>query len=461
MSSEKKILGKRPALLDPNLSVAELQALLKNGADIKENDHGCNALHASTLVASMFREKLPILLQAGVDVNAQDLRDKFSNTPLHILIAHEDQVNALFLINDAGTKIDFSIEDAQRKTTLIISTKINSTLISLAILKKIGNNPAVLNKQDEKGMSALHYACLYGNIAIANALINAGASTTLLNSERKTPIDCVVLGRAKIEETLQSIEIDPMRDEKARANCFGNKYGDPLISAATSLPSFLPITVENKPALLELLKNPLIDTTLQYQKKIALMGRQEKEFIKSQAELLTGKKLSTALAESASLLKKHLLENGHYSDFLLRSEAASGNAESIERLLAHPHVRIDAQGLPSGRTALHQAALNNHSDICMLLIKSGANLSLQDSAGNTALHLALQRNYFDLAQALVLQGADITIINKQGETALCLLDKKGQHVLKTQFFESARSFSHALISCNDGEKPVSCSSPRP
>ena len=54
----------------------------------------------------------------------------------------------------------------------------------LSLPKKLVN----LNYQDEKGNTALHYACDEGNLKIVEILLNANCDTNIINNEKETPL---------------------------------------------------------------------------------------------------------------------------------------------------------------------------------------------------------------------------------------------------------------------------------
>lgn len=410
-------------LLENNLSFDQIKELLDGGEPINQNNNGFNALHAVVFMTHDIKRKIKLLVDAGVDVNAKGRGRNFENTPLHFLIANEFHESALFLISQASTKIDYSVTDLQDKTTLILAAKVNSTRVGLTLLKEIGNQIVILNRQDEKGMSALHYACLYGNHVLANALIGSGASLELLNSDGKTPLDCLALGEDKIKQVLNSIEIDPERDEKALYNCFNDKLSVPFYLVRESAPLMeisIPARKSNIPSMLEALKKPLLDSELFRSR--GLLGVEDKDIIRKQLKLLTGISLSSSMSASAIKLKQSLLEQGFYSSWLLRNESAAGNLASVSLLLKARTDKINDFGLPSKRTALHQAAIKGHLEICLLLLKNGALVNCKDHQEETPLHLVILNKHVDVARLLVIHGADLSSKNKNKKNPLALIE---------------------------------------
>lgn len=59
------------------------------------------------------------------------------------------------------------------------------------------------------------------------------------------------------------------------------------------------------------------------------------------------------------------------------------------------------------KTALHFAALNNHTRVIELLLASGADLEFQDDQKCTPLHLACKRIHIESVALLLTNGANI------------------------------------------------------
>ena|SRR3990167_3727201 len=129
-------------------------------------------------------------------------------------------VSALNIISMAA-EIKNNAQDVVRQVNqatqmmLLLTAKKNATPECLEIIKSIDIHNAILNVVDDHGMTALHYACLYGNQALANALIQAGASLQLLNKKDHTPLDCLGYGKEKIQEALTSVNSGSGKDHTA------------------------------------------------------------------------------------------------------------------------------------------------------------------------------------------------------------------------------------------------------
>ena len=71
-----------------------------------------------------------------------------------------------------------------------------------------------------------------------------------------------------------------------------------------------------------------------------------------------------------------------------------------------------------GNTALHIAACRGRNDVISTLIKSGADLNIQNNEGDTALHRAASTGNNEVATNLIMAGADLNKKNKDGDSAL-------------------------------------------
>ena len=86
--------------------------------------------------------------------------------------------------------------------------------------------------------------------------------------------------------------------------------------------------------------------------------------------------------------------------------ANSGNLDIVECLLRHPMIRVDLQADYYGRTALIETAVKGHAHITRCLVSFGADVNLSDKTGrNTALIEAIKNNHLDVAIYLLRTGA--------------------------------------------------------
>ncbi len=90
----------------------------------------------------------------------------------------------------------------------------------------------------------------------------------------------------------------------------------------------------------------------------------------------------------------------------LMMAANSGNLDIVELLLRHPMILVDLQADYYGRTALIETAVKGHAHIARCLVSYGANVNVSDKTGrSTALIEAIKNNHVDIAIYLLRTGA--------------------------------------------------------
>lgn len=76
-----------------------------------------------------------------------------------------------------------------------------------------------------------------------------------------------------------------------------------------------------------------------------------------------------------------------------------------------------------GRTPLHWAIINGHTQIAKLLISEGANIDLADNKGETPLHFACLFANYEIFKLLDVKKANLNPLDKNGDSPLILLTK--------------------------------------
>lgn len=71
-----------------------------------------------------------------------------------------------------------------------------------------------------------------------------------------------------------------------------------------------------------------------------------------------------------------------------------------------------------GKTALHFAAMKNHTEVIRILIKKGAQLEAEDSQGCTALHLASKKGSLAAVNELLSKQSNIYALDERKWTPL-------------------------------------------
>ncbi len=134
--------------------------------------------------------------------------------------------------------------------------------------------------------------------------------------------------------------------------------------------------------------------------------------------------IQLAASHASNDLFEHLIENYTlYFERSLHALAASGNLEAIRKVMQFTPAGSPALGRDdSGRTVLHCAAAEGHSDMVEYLLDSAPSVSLSaaDNEGNTALHLAVLGEHIETAGLLLHRGASMDSANKTGNTVWML-----------------------------------------
>src|SRR5436190_4164206 len=157
-----------------------------------------------------------LLLEKNVNPNLQGSFElnpsSYKNTALHILIANEDEQDALELIEllVSSQRFNFNLTDSEGKTCLCVSFKVG---LSEVAKKPISlKNQVDINIPDEDGNTPLHYAFLLGHNSIAEELIKNQCHKNSKNKEHKTPYELLISSTEEdVRDCLEIIWINPDR----------------------------------------------------------------------------------------------------------------------------------------------------------------------------------------------------------------------------------------------------------
>jgi len=113
----------------------------------------------------------------------------------------------------------------------------------------------------------------------------------------------------------------------------------------------------------------------------------------------------------------------------LTNASTFGNLSCVQHLLRVPGIDATYHN-KDGKTSLHRAAYNGHTELFAPLAEAGCDLDFVDSRGNTALHYSISNGFQDCALQLLQLGASPTFENRDGKTALSLARAKGTSFAK-------------------------------
>jgi len=239
-----------------------------------------------------------------------------------------------------------------------------------AVLERI-KRPGAVNAREPDGTTALHWAVRSNDLALAQALLRAGADAKAANRYGVTPLSLAVInGNAAMVDSLLKAGAVPAASESI------------LMTAARA----------GNPAVMRL-----------------LLAR-SKANVNSRESAYGETALMWAAAENHAEAAQLLIEHG-----------ADINARS--QLMTYPKDRFGLEGvisvLPHGQwTPLMYGARQGSLGALRVLVKAGADLNLSDPDGTTALVFAIINSHYDAARLLVEAGANPNLADTAGMAAL-------------------------------------------
>ncbi|KAK9815464.1 hypothetical protein WJX72_004084 [[Myrmecia] bisecta] len=106
-------------------------------------------------------------------------------------------------------------------------------------------------------------------------------------------------------------------------------------------------------------------------------------------------------------------EQNELVEFLIDS-ARYGDLEDVQQALDS---KLDPSACDEdGRTALHMASANGHTEVVRLLVDAGADIGSQNKEGNTPLHWACLNGHEAVARFLLQHGASPSCLNSHTRT---------------------------------------------
>ncbi|KAK5642668.1 hypothetical protein RI129_008835 [Pyrocoelia pectoralis] len=124
--------------------------------------------------------------------------------------------------------------------------------------------------------------------------------------------------------------------------------------------------------------------------------------------------------ESNNEEKEHTICLIAESPYRILKAAESGNLETFQRLYFADPSRLVIRD-PRGRTAAHQAAFKNRTNILQFITAHGGDLNMQDNLGNTPLHVAVEAEALDAVDYLLQLEVNTSILNEKKQAVIHLV----------------------------------------
>jgi len=358
------------------------------------NDEYTNTLLIRKLAKNYYNGDF---LKAALELNTQGARQwmakyladekaaKEARTPLFKAIYANNTKAAINLIN-AG--LDANTTEAKLSRTPLMAAANNGNIELINFLLSKG---AIIDKQDNHGMSALLYAIRAGKFDATKLLIDKGASISIANASGFTPLIWAIHKKhPKIAQYLI--------ENNANVNISDKSGVTPLMEAAA----------HNIPEILQIL----------IQKGANINAIDKKGYTAL---------INAALEKNSSGNIKMLLQAGanpvaqtqdHFT--ALMAAAESNDPENVKLLLNTPaRSLINQKTQKEGFSALLGALFMGNIEITNLLLQAGADSNIQDNHHYTPLmHAATFTGNPEFTDILLRAGANPNIINDDVQTAL-------------------------------------------
>lgn len=214
--------------LKENLDNFTEEVLLKASQElIKPNQFYMG--YSFLFLAQLFSNKLnfiELLINAGEDPNTQARPYQplgYQNTLLHAYLANENKnefiIEYLTIVERCNKQIDFTIQDDQGKTSLLLAAKIRRPAMVKALLER--GAAVAIEIPDKEGRTILHIACALGDVETFELLADRPEFESLAEKTDllgRTPHDMLNIPEEEVRKILKSIYINPDRDLNAPLN---------------------------------------------------------------------------------------------------------------------------------------------------------------------------------------------------------------------------------------------------
>lgn len=252
---------------------------------------------------------------------------------------------------------------------------------------------ALVDARNNNGRTALHIACMRGNLPLAKLLLKNGASINAMSNDNYNPL---LLACQSNNDELVNFLLE-------------NEADYTINNGTSKSPLCLAAKFSQQPTIIKRLIQAGAD--LESNKKIMLYNAvHQKEY-----------------AIVTFLLENNANVNQEYKGKTLLQHACDNSCyvEDVElaRLLVKNGANVAAKNT-EGKTALHYAVDNTDISILQLLLDHKAPVNEQDNEGKTPLHYAFDYANPHIVDALINAGANPLLADNSGDTPIMIVQKR-------------------------------------
>ncbi|EXK39958.1 hypothetical protein FOXG_10273 [Fusarium oxysporum f. sp. lycopersici 4287] len=398
---------------------ATLVIHMKARVNAIDND-GCSALHLSAASDVIDDETLPVLIDAGADINLVDYNGQ---TPLLVAIQHSRWSAATKLVQ-AGADLEVRLPDG--KTALHMAVAMRNQEFSQVLISRGANVDRVLREHTPLTM-AINSRCT----AITAVLLDSGADPNLPSRNGNTPLLAAAsTGHDETVRYLIAHGADPAATQGhsgySAMHMAAHKDKPPILQLLSDAGA--PVDILDKAGETPLLVAAKLGNAQSIFRLIRLGADVERVgpdgmSILSHAVKMGDVDLVTALLElGAGMQVSSMFPSKGSKEYLvpepqttpIHVAAQHARDEILLRLVSYG-ASLESTIFP-GRTPLSVAASHGHISTVRLLLRLGANTHALTTHGDTILFQA-SANQATL-KLLLQQGIDVNHQNDRGATAL-------------------------------------------
>ncbi|MDR1139471.1 MAG: ankyrin repeat domain-containing protein [Rickettsiales bacterium] len=174
------------AELDKNAQLEVIEKLIRDLVDSKTNLDAHNEDRRTPLYVAIWKgnaEVAKLLVKYGANVNDNYERNL---TPLHIAIGHKQlEIAKLLIENEANVNAKTNNHGKDDLTPMHLAVFADTP----EFIELLANHDAIINEREStEGHTPLHFAALYGNKSIIQALVNKGQNIEDIDNNGRTAL---------------------------------------------------------------------------------------------------------------------------------------------------------------------------------------------------------------------------------------------------------------------------------